>query len=365
LNRVFQLIFILLSCGSLSAQVSNNNIKDRTALVLNATPAHSNTNHSSVEWSCINKALTNKCLVYHNDQWFHFTPDLPGKFFLNVSSQQCRDLRGIQVIVIEGNPCEVSTYKILQCIPKIHQDDVFIELDSLKAGVQYLVNVDGFLGDFCSFDIQFSTMPQGLPRVMNNLDSLSMTASLKDSVVSIAWSAHESIADEIKLFRIYRTEKEEKKSILVKEMPLRANALGDYEKEYKIRDSLVRHGSYTYRIFGIQKETMYPLLLDEHQISFYSRGSNTSHAGSKWVYLPMNLKNGERYLVLVFNKIDYSLLRKYTGEFDAAKDATFEINLQEFVSAGVKEFIILASEATSNQSKEFYFRYDGRTIVGN
>src|SRR5688572_29456322 len=127
------LFFRLTISFTISGQVSNNSISSRTELILDAPGTHSTTANSSVEWECVNKSLTNKCLIYHNDQWFHFTPQANGKFFLNISSQQCRDLQGIQVVVIEGNPCEVKTYRILKCIPKVFQDDVFIELDSLLA----------------------------------------------------------------------------------------------------------------------------------------------------------------------------------------------------------------------------------------
>jgi len=332
LSKILSVICFVSACYCATAQVSNNNIKDRTELILDANPVHSNTANSSVEWDCVNKSLTNKCLIYHNDQWFHFTPHTNGKFFLNISSQQCRDLRGIQAIVIEGNPCEVKTYRILQCISKIHQDDVFIELDSLKSGMQYLVNIDGFLGDFCQFEIR--------------------------------WSIPEVLTDEIRNFKIFRLGKGEQKSTLIKELPLRANALGDYDHEYSIDDSLSIPNAYTYRIFGIQKNSEYPFLLDEKEIAYYDRNKAPAELKT-WVYIPLKLKGGSPYQVLVFNRVDYSLLRKYAGEFDEAKDSTFEMNLHEFIKAGVKEFIILASEVNSNQPKEFYFQFDGKRIVGN
>lgn len=364
MRSLILLFLFLIIHYPLIAQVSNNNIRSRTELILDSPWIHSSTANSSVEWDCVNKSLTNKCLIYHNDQWFHFTPQTTGKFFLNISSQQCRDLRGIQAIVIEGNPCEINTYKILQCISKIHQDDVFIELDSLKSGIQYLVNIDGFLGDFCQFEIQFSQTPKGIPRVPTNLDSLNMKTSLKSNVVTIQWSVHEALTDEIKFFKIFRMGRGEQKSTLIKEMPLRANALGDYDHEYSVDDSLSVPNAYTYRIFGIQKNSEYPLLLDEQEITYYNRNKPPA-ALTTWVYIPLALKNGSPYQVLVFNRIDYSLLRKYSGNFDEAKDATFEMNLQEFVNAGVKEFIVLASELDSNHPKEFYFRFDGKRIVGN
>ena len=110
------LTFVLVGLiSNVVAQVSNNSIDKRLGLVLDANPIASTTAESSVEWNCINKSLTSKCLVYHNDQWFDFVVDKAGRYFLNVSAQQCRERQGVQAIVIEGNPCEnknISNFKL-------------------------------------------------------------------------------------------------------------------------------------------------------------------------------------------------------------------------------------------------------------
>ena len=73
----------------------------------------------------INKELTNKCVIYHNDQWFTSEANIGGTYYLNISSQKRRAAKGIQAIIIEGNSCEDATYKVLHCIPQISQQDVF------------------------------------------------------------------------------------------------------------------------------------------------------------------------------------------------------------------------------------------------
>ncbi|MFZ2905876.1 MAG: hypothetical protein WAZ98_06715 [Cyclobacteriaceae bacterium] len=356
IRKILAMMTFVLPCIVGVAQVSNNNITDRSELVQNAVATHSNTNNASVEWDCVNKKLTNKCLVYHNDQWFHFTPDRDGKFFLNVSSQQCRNRQGIQVIVIEGNPCQINTYKILRCISKIHQDDAFIELDSLKAGIQYLVNIDGFLGDFCQFDIQFSTTARGFPGTMHNLDTLNMTAARTGRNVTIRWSVHESIAETTSVFRIYRKQQQDVKFTRIQDVSLHANALGDFVKTCEATDTLSRPGTYVYQIFGLRKETEYPVLLDEQTVSY--------KPGLRVVHIPLKLKEGAPYLVMVFNKANNTMLRKYTGTFNRADGEIFEINLDTFIDAGANEFVVLASEVNAQKPGEFYFRYDGERFVG-
>src|SRR3954465_1716422 len=147
--RLILVVLGVITSLVVAAQVENNSFKDRIHLVADAPLRHSTTAKATVEWACVNKALTNKCLVYHNDQWFYFTLEAAGNYYLNISGQKCRDKRAVQVLIIEGNPCETPNYRILECVSRGLQSDVFIPLQSLRAKTLYLVNIDGFLGDYC------------------------------------------------------------------------------------------------------------------------------------------------------------------------------------------------------------------------
>lgn len=108
-----------------------------------------------------------------------------GTYYLNISSQDCRNSRGVQAIVIEGNPCEAANYKILHCTPQIVQEDVFIEISDVRSDRTYLVNIDGFLGDFCNFDIQLSSYPVGFSLTARNLDTLKLTSTNEYSIAAM------------------------------------------------------------------------------------------------------------------------------------------------------------------------------------
>jgi hypothetical protein len=99
------IMFLLLVLRFSIAQVPNDKIDQRHQLKLDGNTTVSTTANSSVEWRCIAKALTNKCLVYHNDQWFSFQVEENGNYYLNITNQQCKKLKGLQVILLEGNPC--------------------------------------------------------------------------------------------------------------------------------------------------------------------------------------------------------------------------------------------------------------------
>ena len=358
----FILLLVMIGSKILIAQVPNNNIQNRLTLDLNSRPIFSSTAQSTVEWKCINKALTNKCLVYHNDQWFNFSVPMAGTYFLNFSEQKCRDLQGLQLIVIEGNPCETKTYRILRCIPKISQDDVFLQLDSLKPETQYLANVDGFLGDFCEFGIQLSEKPDGLPRISQIPDTIKAQASRKGRLVNLEWTVDKDRIDQFQSFKVYRANPNAIKSDFMREQPVARNSYGAYILNYTATDSLQKEGTYIYRIVGIQKQTQFPFLLVARLVEYVEPTSKP--VAQRKVSLKLNFTNRVPFSVVVYDDIAHSVLRKQVEEFDERKDRPFEINLGEFIDKGIKQFMILVSNDYTGETLEFSYRSDvqGRLI---
>jgi hypothetical protein len=251
------------------AQVVNDKIDNRIELHLDSVPVYSNTHKATVEWGCINKALTNSCLVYHNDQWFYFVAKDSGKRYLNISNQQCKNLKGVQVVVIEGNPCETSVYKLIHCTSFTDQNDTFIELDSLKHGVQYLVLIDGFLGDQCDFEIQFSTRPSGIPVHRDSRDTLSLRVEQDGHLVNLRWSANQVQLDELNHFEIFRQQENVPKAVELSEISISTNALGRHIEHYVYTDSLSIPGLYVYQIVGVAKSGNDRIILDENRVEFF------------------------------------------------------------------------------------------------
>lgn len=265
--KVCLLALMLLWIPKSWAQVNNDNIQGRLDLLLNAPLIQSTTAGSTVEWKCINRNLTRKCLIYHNDQWFSFQVPQAGTYYLNIASQQCRDSRGIQMILIEGNPCQIDSYKILKCISKVRMEDVFIQMDSLKSQVQYLVNIDGFLGDYCHFEIGLSTKPSGWPLKLS--DSVARKREVVNSkVVGLHWQVPESELSSLERFQLYRKGSNELAATSVGKVDLKLNSYGRYVETYDQYDTLPKEGKYLYSIFAIEKEEGTPRLIEEVMISY-------------------------------------------------------------------------------------------------
>lgn len=341
-NRTHDLRLIALVCfafvsSNLSAQVLNNNIHQSSFLILDGDPIQSTTDQSTVEWACINKKLTEKCLIYHNDQWFTFSSPIGGKLFLNVGNQQCRKKFGVQVLVIEGNPCEASTYKLLHCESFTDQNDTFITIDSVEANKLYLINIDGFLGDICSFDIQLSTKPKGYPLKQKSLDTLQLQGKIDQNIVALNWHLDEGVREELEYFEVHRQLSTAFKSQLLKEVPLQFNAQGKSLDNYQYKDTLQEHGTYVYDIIGVSKRGEFRQLFDRKRIGFWPT-SNYKSRPSLVATVPLNFKKKSDVDLLIMNELSGEVLFKRTCA--ECSNQELSIDLTDEVLKGVKRFRI-------------------------
>lgn len=349
---------------SVSAQVPNNSIWNRLILAVDEPTRISSTAGSSVEWDCINKSLTNKCLVYHNDQWFDFTVPVSGRYFINISAQQCREERGVQAIVIEGNPCVVKTYRIIRCINRIRQEDVFIQLDSLKTGISYLVNIDGFLGDFCDFKIQLATQPEGLPQMPPATELALPAVAQQTWQYSMNWSVGKDRIDDFEKFRVFRRQPSDVRYVLLKEQMIRRNAFGIPELVYSVFDSLSQEGIYTYEVYGIRRETFIPISLAVQEVALTKpKEPLPPPEQQRAVRIALYFTEKTSIMVLVYDRTTNKKVHASKQIFDPNKTVNIELDLSEALNSGVNQFLILVTDGKAKEATEFYYKYhNGRFI---
>jgi hypothetical protein len=286
--KVFAFGFMFFLTSHCYCQVSNDGIQNRIALNLDSGGYHSSTKNSGVEWDCINKALTNKCLVYHNDQWFTIKPSGPGPYYLNVSQQHCKKSYGVQLVIIEGDPCQSNSYRLIKCIPFTDQSDFFVRLDSLLSNKEYLVNVDGYLGDFCDFKIAFSLSYQGIPVDALNQHAILLSMTRTDSLVDVRWDFPDTLSFQINQFEVFRKRKNEKRKIAT--LPVVYNAYGVPQKKYCVSDTIRQYGAYAYVVFGKTSAEM--LLLAEGKIIWQKNEKNKLPKSTKRQITYYVRKNG-------------------------------------------------------------------------
>lgn len=323
--------------------VPNNDIENRLPLTLNQWHT-SRTDGCTVQWSCVDEALTGKCIDYHNDQWFTFTTSASSSpVFINIAKQACRDVRGVQLVVIDGTPCQTTTYRILSCVSLANQDDIYVQLDSLKPNHTYLLNVDGYLQDYCRFEIQASGQPHGMP--MNKATQGSLKASLGQGLVTLSWTADEDIAARVNQFEVYRRHQKEVRSQLIKTMALTKNAAGSFQESYQLQDSLSKAGLYTYKIIGVTADGD-RLLIGEHQQNVTLRDLS-----SAYVLLPILYRKNTSVSVLLYDESGKRLLDKFsiTTKMDNQQVRYF---VGYFLEKGIRTLFVQTIHNKTGQVKE-------------
>jgi len=350
-------ILALLWPVTLMSQVTNNDIRDRSILVLDADPVISNTANNTVEWACLNKKLTQKCLVYHNDQWFSFHVEKNGDYFINIASRECRDGMGVQLIIIEGNPCEVNTYRIMECIRRIDQGEVYVDLKGLKANTSYLVNVDGFLGDFCEFRIQLSTTPWKSP---NSSDVQEVLAKLKTKPIELSWELKDEDQRKVNGFNVYRKREGSHEKELIREMNVSFNALGVMATRYMMPDTLPAPGSYTFEVLGQFADASPPMLLAEHQVTWDGKNLRFSPPlpPKTIAVFPLAGRTGASIELVLFNVENSDRLWTRKVTYDPNKHATMELDLAPWLKRGAKRFLVLVIDEQEREPVEYYFTTD-------
>jgi hypothetical protein len=60
--------------------------------------------------------------------------------------------------------------------------------------------------------------------------------------------------------------------------------------------------------------------------------------------------------VVVYDRLTYKTLLRSIHELDTTLGGKFEINVGDFLDAGVKEFMVLLSESNSKEAMESYYK---------
>lgn len=261
---VLQLLIVYCSLFVTRAQVPNDDIERRQELKLNQT-IRSNTTGCSVQWSCVDEKLTGKCIEYHNDQWFAFTPRAAGRYYVNIGGQKCRDTRGVQLVVLTGTPCQPATYRVLSCTSLGSQDDVFVTLDSLRAGQPYLLNIDGYLKDFCQFTLAVSDKPQGVPALA--LPALAAAVPSQSKLFTLRWLLPDSLGTAAR-FRVLRREAHEFRAAPLAEVPVTRTTYGANQTEYAWTDTLTAPGRYLYQVVADATDAAAPTLVQQQWYAY-------------------------------------------------------------------------------------------------
>lgn len=156
-------------------------------------------------------------------------------------------------MVIDGLPCQTETYKLVSCVSLASQDDIYLQLDSLKSNYSYLLNVDGYLHDFCDFNIQLSSKPQGLP-AKTIVENNSLNAQFATGLVQLNWTADLQQRNSIAYFQVLKRKAAEPRSTVIEQIPLERDTYGQAGLNYSFQDTINLSGTYFYSVVAVHAD---------------------------------------------------------------------------------------------------------------
>lgn len=340
------LLLLLIACTGSGfptvtlAQVANDNIESRRLLQLEETVTSSTTN-CTVQWQCVDERLTGKCIEYHNDQWFEFRPLVTGTYYVNIGRQKCRDVRGVQLVALLGTPCQPSSYRVLTCASLGTQDDLFVALPGLRAGQPVLLNVDGYLKDFCGFSLQVSHQARGLPAQPVAAPPNSPPAVSR--IVKLTWRVPDSLRG-AQQCRVVRREQHEFRSRELATIPLASSALGTHRGDYSLTDTLPGAGHYFYQVIAESGEDAPPVPVRQQWISYSQlRPIYPGDVGEGMAFLDLPLARYPRgaYLTILITRADNgAFLRRFALTNEPAHPQQGRVYAQPWLEAGIRQVAI-------------------------
>jgi hypothetical protein len=335
------IVIYLTPFHSVYSQVINDDIDNRINLELNE-PFNSNTVNCSVQWDCVDESLTGRCIKYHNDQWFSFDSPPSGNHYLNISNQRCRDLYGVQIVVLKGTPCDTKSYEIFKCHSTGNRDDIFLDLSGLEPSQTYLVNIDGYLHDFCSFNIELSEVARGLP-VEKEFDTHVKTTYKPDSII-LSWRISKPISMAVDSFEIWRREPLEARHSLSRTIRIDRNTLGSAPLEYNFKDARSRGRQISYKIVGVSSDKK--ILVDELLVRDDSIVVDNSE--NNLINFKLDFKNGTPLTILIFNNENNALLQNSQLIFEQREHEQMSFYIGHLKDTGIRYYRV---EITNNKDR--------------
>lgn len=322
-------------------QVSNDNAAGAITLFVDSAYYRSTTTHCTIEEACINRALTAKCLVYHNDQWFNFHTGDSVVYYLSVKNQNCRDIKGVQLLVIDGCICQPATYNILECISLATQDDISLALHQLKPNHSYIINLDGYLNDFCAFEIGISTRPPDF-HLRTDLKS-DVKTQVQNGKIEFQWQLNEELINwGTTKFEIFRRFQSEKRFSILKQIEVERSVNGRYTIDYHTVDTLTQSGTYDYKVLALSLEGE-KIVLSEPSFHVYSNAINPN-----LIFLDLDVKRKAVVNVAIYSYPFKHLL----GNYKAPYTDHFQLDLTPYLVQDTRQVQLVITDLTGDLKRE-------------
>jgi hypothetical protein len=93
--------------------------------------------------------------TFENDMWFRFVGDTSYQYYeVLITPRSCATPAGLQALLIEADDCSESEFIYRACVNPYAIRSLKLFLREPRQGQNYFINVDGYDGNICSYDLE-------------------------------------------------------------------------------------------------------------------------------------------------------------------------------------------------------------------
>jgi hypothetical protein len=212
------------------------------------------------------------------------------------------------------------------------------------------VNVDGYLGDFCGFEIQVSRTPKGLPLATPDPVAVPVRADKRENRLTVRWQLPPALADQVIGFQVYRWFTKLPTSALLATVPVPFSSRGGEQLDYQVEDTLREEGRYQYRIVALTGDSSRVLIGQHWEV--YEKPPAAPRDTANSLLLAPDCRPNTPLQILVFDALTDRVLRNIdftcTGK-------PFRCDVSKFRQQGIYRYKVRVINLKNRRTNEYYF----------
>lgn len=218
-----------------------------------------------------------------------------------------------------------------------------------------LVNIDGFLGDYYVFSIQFGSIPLGVSVDDGALNVLKLSSQSENKIGKPSWKLPFNLKDSIVSFSVYTRPDPQRISEWRRSIPLEINAKREYQPDYSFADTIQARRPYGYQIAGNMKDKR-QIVLDERFVKASDAHQNQN--GEFKISFNLEYQDKSKLQVLLIDALRDAVLWKRTFAFSEILTRNQSFYVGDEVRKGIANFKIVVIDLKTRRKREMLYFVD-------
>ncbi|MEO1451763.1 MAG: hypothetical protein AAFV07_19695 [Bacteroidota bacterium] len=344
------LAYCLLPLSILGQTVSNDTCIKARVLQIDQPILNEQNHYAGLEETALPETEPVTCIkTFENDLWYQFeTLEGYGHYEVKVRPTSCNTPAGLQAILIRSDDCMAENYIYIDCRNPYAEVPFSLHVSDSIPGHRYLVQVDGYDGTRCSFDIELRALaddprePEAIGTIQMDygdapphFEPESFTLGFSNNEAEISWTANSR--EETEFFLVQRTRKYGSRVYgrVIGKVPARNSVGADEPVDYTFVDNAIFSKGQTscYRIVRVHPsgERAYgPIECVEVRLNEDLYVTPVYLTDQPDVYIIKYSNKRKQDLRFALFDASDTLLKELTKKKEPKADGSFTINMTDY-----------------------------------